>query len=269
MPYVVSRPLRGYDDITRPDASARLRAELLGYWGVGQHLWDIALNGNLDHCSFWLAATAHFNRDPRPNWPPLMASDTRVWINKQFIDQSALREGNPDWPDRDYALADIQPGDICLYAPGSPVTVVHKPFVGAKLYVAADYQHLVWDGTAWRVAFEAPPFKRRLEISIFVSASRAGAEAARHIVQEPFVIPKEGFFSTASSVPGRPSDDRPFTPAQVRRNGEQVGHYVRGDHGEVNLVLAEDAPFGAGDILSIHCDAALVNASFSIVGKRS
>lgn len=214
---------RDYTDIIRQDSSIELRNKARAFWAQGEHLWDVDVQNNFMFLNWWLATTVVWCRLPHAPWNTPIGSFARR---------------SPD-----YSL------EYQAYS--------QAPFVGVKAYAQADYAYIAFDGNDWRPFCEVPLWKPRVEISIYVSASRLD-QLTSVIVDRPFLVPADAPFSRCRGL-AFGKDKRIF------KNGQKVGHAFQSSV-EGGVRFDRDTTFEHGDVLSL--EGGLRNFSISILGKR-
>jgi hypothetical protein len=242
VPIIARQIERAYTDIERQDSSKELRNKARAFWGVGEHLWDVDVTNNFVFLNWWLGATVYWYRIPRAPW-----------------------QVPPHYTDPDFRSYATRTGSCSLvYVNRQGNGYSQAPFQGVKAYIQADYMYVGFTGTEWRPICEVPLWKRRVEISVFVSATRPN-ELTKIIVDRPFMLPASDRYG-----PNGPfSCCRGLTPGTSRaifKNEQLIGAAYQGQQSwENGIVIDEDTVFEEGDILAIA--GGLRNASFSFFGK--
>jgi len=218
-----SRPLAGMDGIIR------------AFWRKGEQMWDQDMNNSMEWFDWWMADYA-MNRWFGPNYP-WYSPDYRIFLIE---------------PDHNVEPTEIRMLHSVYHLwPSLPSWRNLKPWPGVMIPILADRQLVGFhqptgggDG-GWQGLAMFQEYVDEIEISIFISETRADRIVAAHTVKEPFRL-------HADCYSGRVRGWTQFGQLAILKNGVQVGYAYQSEHSSgVRAISGLPVEFNTGDVLAL------------------
>lgn len=225
-------------DIIRPDSSVELLHPIRAFWDIGEHYWDMDMNNAMDHLTRWIAPVADRWRTP---YLPLPGSTLSGYTMIMGGNAGAIS----------HHLRRVGSGDSLEW----------WPITGGCVWIGNEELYVTFTGEEWKAVASVPRWLPQIEIAFFMDMPEIDQVFGKHIVVEPFVIPRNAPGSRVRNVSYQ-------SPVRLFKNGDQIGTASVSANG-TSTFICDETEFEVGDELTVrsHNSRRVRTPTLSILGR--